>query len=158
MVITHNVWDIRAIDAPVVASLPYADGKTTVLRPKGVANANKHILIICTSIFTSIRAPMNIKGKIISLKSVARYTNGFLKRDERLYFAATNPVSIIAIGPIQDPKFPSDKLKKDGTNCLIPVRPIIAPMKIEITLGLIRFLKMLFLLLSFGTRTLKPHI
>ena len=72
MVITQSVWEIKAIEAPVEASSPYAEGKTTVLRPKGVANANKHILIISPSTLRIISTVRNIAGKIISLNSVAR--------------------------------------------------------------------------------------
>ena len=153
---THSVCDISAIEAPVEASSPYAVGKTTVFRPKGVAKANKHILIIKSSVFSKYNATRNTIGKITNLNSVARYTKGFFKSFPKLYFAATKPVKIIAIGPMQEDKLPRDSFINDGMIGCIPAKPRTAPIAIDITQGLKRFFKIL-LLLPFGIKTLRPH-
>ena len=41
IVITERVCDIRDILAPVEVSIPYAAGKITVLRPKGMATVQR---------------------------------------------------------------------------------------------------------------------
>ena len=73
-VITESVWEIIAIDAPVLVSPPYADGNTTVFNPSGAANA------IRESDITISFAPMHFRMSIISegitksLKKAAMYT------------------------------------------------------------------------------------
>ena len=61
-----------AIEAPVEASCPYADGKTTVLSPKGVAKANKHIFMMSESTLSRYKANRKTIGKSINLNKVAR--------------------------------------------------------------------------------------
>ena len=158
MVIMLSVCDINAIEAPVEASSPYADGKTTVFRPKGVAKANRHILITRASAFSKYNAVRKIVGKMTNLNSVARYTKGFFKSFPKLYFAITKPVRTIAIGPMQDDRLLRESFKKDGMIGCIPAKPRTEPITIEITHGFSRFFKTLVLLVPFGIKTLSPQI
>ena len=70
-VITDNVCDIIAIDAPVFVSPPYAAGYTMVLSPKGVAKAISARVIISLFIPKAFITITNTAGITISLKNVA---------------------------------------------------------------------------------------
>ena len=62
MVMTHTVWEMVAIAAPVVVSPPYAAGKTTVFNPRGVAKAKRHIVKVISSAPNQLSSKMNIAG------------------------------------------------------------------------------------------------
>lgn len=69
--ITHRVWEIIAIDAPVFVSPPYAAGNTTVFKPRGVAYANSASVRTSSDAPISLSITSRIAGIINNLNAVA---------------------------------------------------------------------------------------
>jgi hypothetical protein len=145
MVIIERVVETSASAAPVLQSSSTSLGKTTVFKPQGIA---KSIIvgIIANSNLKNFRIRIIVKGIIISLKRVIKYTVFIFKSFIKLYCERTIPRSNILMGPTGAEAVPKSSVIKEGR--VMFKRPNMAPEIIASIAGFKSCFKLNFVLVN----------